>query len=73
MDRPGREGYIQMMLKRAAARRNPPASSNIAAPAAGVRSLDGGVVVERRYMSDGEYVIFGATELPSPIPRVRRP
>ena len=64
MDRPGREGYIQMMLKRAAARRNPPASSNAAAPAAGVRSLDAVLSLKERYMSDGEYVIW-VTELPS--------
>jgi predicted SnoaL-like aldol condensation-catalyzing enzyme len=68
MDRPGREGYIQMMLKRAAARRNPPASSNIAAPAAGVRSLDAVLSLKERYMSDGEYVIW-ATELPVADPK----
>ena len=68
MDRPGREGYIQMMLKRAAARRNPPASSNATAPAAGVRSLDAVLSLKERYMSDGEYVIW-VTELPGADPK----
>ena len=68
MDRPGREGYIQMMLKRAAARRNPPASSNAATPAAGGSSLDRVLSLKERYMSDGEYVIW-TTELPGADPK----
>lgn len=68
MDRPGREGYIQMMLKRAAARRNPPASSNPATPAAPVRTLDRVLSLKEHYMSDGEYVVW-TTELPGADPK----
>jgi predicted SnoaL-like aldol condensation-catalyzing enzyme len=68
VDKPGREGYILVMAKRAAARRAPPASSNGAAPASGVRSLDRVLALKERYMSDGDYVIW-VTELPGADPK----
>lgn len=68
VDKPGREGYIQVMLKRAAARRTPPPSSPGAAPASGVRSLEKVLALKERYMSDGDYVIW-VTELPGPDPK----
>ena len=72
VDQPGREGFIQVMAKRSAARRAPPPSSSGAAPgaapASGARSLDAVLALKERYMSDGDYVIW-VTELPGADPK----
>lgn len=68
VDQPGREGFIQVMLKRAAARRAPPPSPGGAAPASGGRSLDAVLALKEHYASDGDYVIW-VTELPGADPK----